>query len=73
MTVTCFASYRQDPIDGELERLSDGQEVNEDPDEGCDEADDGHEEEPVGARQVGRRGAGHAHNAEHLQTEGENW
>lgn len=65
---TCVQQLRQDPIDGELERLSDGEEVDEDPDECCDEADDGHEEEPVRAGQVGRGGAGHTHNAEqHLQ------
>jgi hypothetical protein len=61
--------YRQYPVDGQFERLPDGQEVDEDPDESCDEADDGDEQKPVRARQIDGRGAGHAHDAKHLSTD----
>lgn len=61
--------YRQYPVDGQFERLPDGQEVDEDPDEGGDEADDGDEQKPVRAGQKDGRGAGHAHDAEHLATD----
>jgi hypothetical protein len=61
--------YRQYPVDGQFERLPDGQEVDEDPDESSDEADNGDEQKPVRASQKGGRGAGHAHDAEHLATD----
>jgi len=35
--------YRQYPVDGQFERLPDGQEVDEDPDNSSDEADYGDE------------------------------
>ena len=61
--------YRQYPVDGQFERLPDGQEVDEDPDESSDEADDGDEQKPVCARKNDGRGAGHAHDAKHLATD----
>lgn len=45
--------YRQDPVDRQFECLPDGQEVDEDPDESRDKADDSHKEKPVRARQNG--------------------
>lgn len=42
-------SYRQDPVDGQLQGLPDGKQVDEDPDDRRDEADHGDEQKPVGA------------------------
>ena len=60
--------YRQDPVDRQFECLPDGQEVDEDPDESSDKADDSHKQKPVRARQNGGWGAGHAHDPKHLET-----
>jgi len=61
--------YRQYPVDGQFERLPDGQEIDEDPDKSSDEAGYCDKQKPVRASQICGRGAGHAHDAEHLATD----
>lgn len=62
----CFSSYRQDPVDGQIQHLADAQQVHEAPEDGRDERGDHDEQEPVGSAEQGRGRAGHADDAKQL-------
>lgn len=49
-----FSSYRQDPVDGQIQHLADAQQVYEAPEDGRDERGNHDEQEPVGSAEQGR-------------------
>lgn len=45
-----LSSYREYPVDGEIDGFPDGQQVHKRPDGRCDETDDNHKQKPIGTR-----------------------
>ena len=64
-------TYRQDPVDGQIQHLADAQQVHEAPEDGRDERGDHDEQEPVGSAEQGRGRARHADDAKDLSREEE--
>lgn len=60
---TSVDKFRQDPVDGQIQHLTDAQQVHEAPQDGRNERGDHDEQEPVGSTEQCRGGAGHADDA----------
>lgn len=63
-------TYRQNPVDGQIQHLPNAEQIDEAPEDGGDERGNDDKQEPVGAADLGGGRAGHADDAEYLWLEG---